>query len=548
MASEITGSIPTVEARYNTAQYERTKVKQGEPSRKKPVNRNVVLAVLVSGAFVVILNQTLMNTALPSLMEDFGITANSAQWVTTIFMLVNGIMIPITAFLIRRFSTRSLFFAAMGLFSIGTLLAMLSPVFPLLIAGRVIQAAGGGIIMPLMQTILFAIFPRDKRGQAMGTFGLVISFAPAIGPSLSGWVVEHFPWQTLFMIMLPIAIIDMIIAYFILDNVTERTNPKLDSLSIVLSTFAFGGLLFGFGSAGNTGWLSYEVLVPLIVGIISLGLFIWRQLTLEEPMLELRILKNSMFTLNTLLGMTVFIALIGGMIILPLYMQTMAGFTATESGLMLLPGAIIMGLMSPLTGRVFDRHGAKWLAIIGFALLTVGTFMMTVLTPTTTFAYLTVINAVRMFGTAMVIMPVTTAALNELPQRMIPHGTALNNTMRQVAASVGTAVLVTLMTGTALDPAIHGAEGLVRGVNISFIVAGSIAFVGMIGAFFIRDSRPAHRAEVNTATDAEAKVEDAQPENRYVGLFVKGQYKMLHKEEYPGTRMFLRNPGRYLFK
>jgi len=490
LASEITGSIPTVEARYNQAQYEHTKVKSDKTARRKPVNRNVVLATLVSGAFVVILNQTLMNTALPALMEDFQITANSAQWVTTIFMLVNGIMIPITAFLIQRFSTRSLFFAAMGLFSLGTLLAMLAPTYPVLLAGRFIQAAGGGIIMPLMQTILFAIFPMDKRGQAMGTFGLVISFAPAIGPSMSGWIVEHFPWQALFMIMLPIAIIDMIVAYFILDNVTEPTNPRLDILSLILSTLAFGGMLFGFGNAGNAGWSSAAVIVPLIVGFLSLGLFIWRQLILDEPMLELRILKNPMFTLNTILGMAVFIAMIGGMIILPLYMQNMAGFTATESGLMLLPGAVLMGLMSPLTGRVFDRFGAKWLAVIGFGLLAASTLMFTVLTTTTSFAYLATFNAIRMFGTAMVIMPVTTAALNQLPQRMIPHGAALNNTMRQVAASVGTAVLVTVMTGTALDPAVHGAEGLIRGVNIAFIVAGVIAAMGCIGAFFIRGSRP----------------------------------------------------------
>lgn len=505
MASDITGSIPAVEGRYNKAQYDRAKVKSVDSARKKPVNRNVVLAVLVSGAFVIILNQTLMNTALPALMEDFGITANSAQWVTTMFMLVNGIMIPVTAFLIQKFTTRSLFFTALGLFSVGTILAMLAPVFPLLLAGRFIQAAGGGIIIPLMQTILFAIFPLGKRGQAMGIFGLVISFAPAIGPSLSGWIVEHFPWQTLFMMMLPIAIIDLIIAYFILDNVTERTNPRLDSLSIVLSSFAFGGMLFGFGSAGNTGWLSYEVMVPLIIGFITLGLFIWRQLILEEPMLELRILKNPMFTLNTILGMFVFIAMIGGMIILPVYMQNMAGFTATASGLMLLPGAVIMGLMSPITGRIFDRHGAKWLAIIGFGLLAIATFMLTSLTTTTSFTYLTVINAVRMFGTAMVIMPVTTAALNQLSQRMIPHGTALNNTMRQVAASVGTAVLVTVMTAAAMDPAQYGDAGQVHGVNISFVVAGVIAVLGLIGSCFIRNSQPSEPAEQDAADKAETE-------------------------------------------
>jgi EmrB/QacA subfamily drug resistance transporter len=490
LSHETTGSIPAVERRTDATHQAEAPNKRAERIRQKPVNRNLVLIALVSGAFVVILNQTLMNTALPALMEDFGITANSAQWVTTIFMLVNGIMIPVTAFLIQRFTTRTLFFAAMGLFSLGTLLAILAPTYSVLLAGRFIQAAGGGIIMPLMQTILFAIFPRDKRGQAMGTFGLVISFAPAIGPSMSGWIVEHFPWQTLFMIMLPIAIIDMIVVYFILDNVTEPTYPRLDILSVVLSTFAFGGMLFGFGNAGSTGWLSSLVTVPLAVGFISLGLFIWRQLTLDEPMLELRILKNPMFTLNTLLGMTVFVAMIGGMIILPLYMQNMAGFTATDSGLMLLPGAVIMGLMSPVTGRVFDRFGAKWLAVFGFALLTGTSAMFSFLTPNTSFVYLATVNAIRMFGTAMVIMPVTTAALNQLPQRMIPHGTALNNTMRQVAASVGTAVLVTVMTGTALDPAVHGPEGPIRGVNIAFIVSTAIAFLGLVGAFFIRNSRP----------------------------------------------------------
>ncbi|HLS49026.1 MAG TPA: DHA2 family efflux MFS transporter permease subunit, partial [Actinomycetaceae bacterium] len=282
------------------------------------MSRNVVLAVLVSGAFVIILNQTLLNTAIPAFMADFGITANSAQWVTTIFMLVNGIMIPVTAFLIQKFTTRSLFLTAMGLFSLGTLMAALAPVYEVLLAGRVVQAAGGGIITPLMQTILFAIFPLHKRGTAMGTFGLVIAFAPAVGPSLSGWIVDRFPWQSIFVMMLPIAVIDMIIAYFILRNVTERTFPRLDVLSIILSSFGFGGLLFGLGGAGNTGWGSPEVYLPLIVGAIVLVWFIRRQLRLDGPILEFRVLRYRMFTLNTVLGMLVFMALVGGMLVLPL--------------------------------------------------------------------------------------------------------------------------------------------------------------------------------------------------------------------------------------
>lgn len=453
-----------------------------------PVNRNVLMAVLLSGAFVIILNQTLLNTALPAFMVDFGITASEAQWVTTIFMLVNGIMIPVTAFLIQKFTTRTLFLTAMGLFIAGTLICAFAPIYPVLLLGRVVQATSGGLIMPLMQTILFAIFPVHQRGTAMGTFGLVISFAPAIGPSLSGWIVDHLPWQTLFFMMLPIAVIALVFAYFVLRNVTEQTHPRLDVLSIILSSFGFGGLLFGFGGAGDHGWTSASVLVPLGIGAVSLVWFILRQLKLEQPILELRVLKYPMFTLNTVLGMLVFIAMIGGMLVIPMFMQNMSDFTAMESGLALLPGAVLMGVMSPVTGRVFDAVGAKWLSVIGFTLLTGATFMLSILTVDTTFLYIATVNTVRMLGTAMVIMPVTTAALNQLPPRLIPHGTALNNTMRQIAASVGTAVLVTVMVGTARDPEVYGAAGPIHGANMSFLVAAIVAFIGIIGAFFIKNS------------------------------------------------------------
>ena len=287
-------------------------------------NPNIVMAVLLAGAFVIILNQTLLNTALPAFMADFGITANAAQWVTTLFMLVNGIMIPATAFLIQKFSTRTMFFAAMGIFALGTLICAVAPVYAVLLVGRVVQAASGGMIMPLMQTILFAIFPIDRRGTAMGTFGLVISFAPAIGPTLSGFIVDHWSWRVLFVMMLPIAIGALVFAHLTLRNVTEQTDPHLDVPSLILSTFAFGGLLFGFSTAGSTGWGSPEVLAPLAVGAVALVWFVRRQLRLEDPLLELRILGNGMFTLGTVLGMLVFMAMIGGMLMIPLYMQNMS--------------------------------------------------------------------------------------------------------------------------------------------------------------------------------------------------------------------------------
>ncbi|MGB7998704.1 MAG: DHA2 family efflux MFS transporter permease subunit [Anaerobacillus sp.] len=452
------------------------------------INKVPLLIVLLSGAFAAILNQTLLATALPHIMVDLNLEASTAQWLTSIFMLVNGVMIPITAFLIGKFTTRTLFLTAMGLFAVGTLICSIAPNFPILMVGRIVQASGAGIIIPLMQTILFLIFPVEKRGQAMGMFGLVISFAPAIGPTLSGWLVEQYPWRSLFYVILPIVIIDFIIAYFILKNITEKTNPKLDIFSIVLSSLGFGGLLYGFSSAGTNGWDSAQVIVAMLIGGISLVWFILRQLKLSQPILQFRVFQYKLFTLTTVLGMVVFIAMIGAATVLPLLMQNMLGFTAFESGLMLLPGALVMGFMNPITGRIFDKFGAKWLAIVGLVIVTATTFMFTNLTAQTTFTYLAIVNAVRMFGVAMVMMPVTTAGLNQLPAHLIPHGTAMNNTMRQVSGAVGTALLVTVMSQAA-EPA-RGVEGLVHGVNVSFIVAGITGIIGLILAFFIRKPKP----------------------------------------------------------
>nr|WP_255326118.1 MDR family MFS transporter [Virgibacillus sp. CM-4] len=459
-----------------------------EANNPTSVNKVPLMIVLISGAFVAILNQTLLATALPHIMADLQLDANTAQWLQSIFMLVNGIMIPITAFLIERFTTRGLFLTALTIFAVGTVICAIAPNFSILMAGRVAQAAAAGIIMPLMQTILFLIFPVEKRGSAMGMFGLVIAFAPAIGPTLSGWLVEHFPWRSLFYIILPIIIVDIIIAYFILKNITNRTFPKLDMISIVLSTLGFGGLLFGFSSAGNNGWGSFEVILSLVIGAITLFFFIWRQMKLEQPILEFRVFKNSIFTLTTVLGMVTFIAMIGAAVVLPLLAQNMLGFTALESGLMLLPGAVLMGVMNPITGRLFDKFGARWLSIIGLTIVTVTTFMFSNLSADTTFTYLATVNAIRMFGIAMVMMPVTTAGLNQLPVNLIPHGTAMNNTMRQVAGAVGTALLVSVMTNSAIPE--EGLNGMIHGVNVSFIVAGVFAIIALILSFFIKRSQP----------------------------------------------------------
>lgn len=448
-----------------------------------------ILAVLLSGAFITILNQTLLATALPPIMIDFQVTENTVQWLQSIFMLVNGIMIPITAFLIGKFTTRKLFIFAMSSFAVGTLLAAITPFFSLLLVGRILQGAGAGIMMPLLQTIMFLLFPVEQRGRAMGMFGLVIAFAPAIGPSLSGYLVDHYPWRSVFYVVLPIAIVIIISAYFILKNITPLTDPKVDYFSIILSTLGFGGLLYGFSIAGSAGWGSVSVLISLIVGSITLIMFITRQLKLETPILEFKIFSYRLFTLTTVLGMIIFSAMIASTVILPLYMQIMLGYNAFHSGLMLLPGAIVMGVMNPITGTLFDKYGAKWLLRTGLFLATVTTFMFSNLSVETSFLYLAVLNAIRMLGISIVMMPSTTLGLNQLPKQLISHGTAMNNTLRQIAGAVGTAILVTVMTTTSLD---NGTvSGAIQGVNTSFLITGFVLAGGLILSFRINDQKTA---------------------------------------------------------
>ncbi|MCI1859649.1 MAG: DHA2 family efflux MFS transporter permease subunit [Sporolactobacillus sp.] len=445
-----------------------------------------IVLVLASGAFITILNQTLLVTALPRIMGDMHLTADRVQWLQTVFLLVNGIMIPITAFLEERFTTRMLFLFAMASFSVGTLICSAAPSFPILLAGRVVQAAGAGIMMPLTMTVMFIIFPVRQRGTAMGIFGLVIGFAPAIGPTLSGWIVNHYSWRILFDVVLPVAAADLILAYFILKNVTRLTHPKLDVFSVLLSTIGFGGLLYGASIAGSVGWMNPEVSITLSAGTVGLIIFIVRQFHLSQPILEFRVFRYPVFTLTTAIGMLVFTVFISGATILPIYMQTMLGFSPLKSGLMLLPGALVMGIMSPVTGRIFDKIGARGLTISGIAILLTMTYLMSRLDASTSFTYLAILNAVRMFGLSMVLMPTTTAGLNQLPPELIPHGTAMNNTMRQVAGSIGTGVLFTVMAATALNPKHYGVAGLIHGVDVAFLTATFFCVLALILSLFIR--------------------------------------------------------------
>ncbi|WP_099364065.1 DHA2 family efflux MFS transporter permease subunit [Fredinandcohnia onubensis] len=465
-----------------------------------------ILAVLMVGAFISFLNNTLLNVALPSIMTELKVDPSTVQWLTTGFMLVNGILIPTTAFLIEKYTVRRLFIVAMGLFTIGTILSGTAHVFSVLLAGRMIQASGSAIMMPLLMNVMLVSFPVEKRGTAMGVFGLILMFAPAIGPTLSGWIIEHYDWRMLFHFITPIAAIVFILGFIMLKDKKEKVILKLDFFSLVLSSIGFGGLLYGFSSAGNMGWGSPFVFGSIIIGIISLTWFIVRQSKLDIPMLNFGVYRYPMFALASGITMVVNMAMFSGFLLLPIYLQTILGISPMNTGLLLLPGAILNAFMSPINGRLFDKFGGRILATLGLAITTVTTYLFSQLTFETSYTYLMILHAVRMFGMSMVFMPVSTNGLNQLPRNLYPHGTAVNNTLNQVSAAIGTGFLITLMSlreETSAANLLKNIQGqpteaqalqiqlqaMLDGINFTFFVSTFLILLAFILAFFIKRAK-----------------------------------------------------------
>lgn len=456
------------------------------------MNRKMLLinGIMLFAAFITILNQTLLTPALPSIMRDMNIDAATAQWLTTGFMLVNGIMIPITAYLIDRFTTRQLFFVSMTLFAAGTALAAASTTFPMILASRLLQAAGAGVMMPMGQTIMLLTLPRQYRGFGMGLIGLVIGVAPAVGPVISGLVVEAYGWHILFAAMVPLTLLTIVIAYFFLENMGGSTNITLDMPSVVLSTLGFGGLLYSFSALGSSGFTAL-VAITLLIGVVSLILFIRRQLHMEEPLLKVDILKNRRFALSVILTMLVQAALNIGPVLNPIYLQTIRGFGASVSGFIMLPASIAMLIMSPVSGRLFDKFGPRRLAIPGLFLASVFTIPMVLMDENTSLYYLAAVYTIRTIGLSLVNMPLNTWGLNSLSNRVMAHGTAIGNTFRQVAGSLGCAILITVMSivvANCADPATIASQ--IHGINVAYMGATlmmTTAFVLTI--LFVKEER-----------------------------------------------------------
>lgn len=482
---------------------------------KENYNKTLFMIVLLIGGFCTVLNQTLLTTAYPDLMKQFSISTSTVQWLTTGFLLVNGITIPLSAYMMNNIPTKKLYIGALTVFLVGTIICLFANNFNMLLAGRLVQAVGVGICMPLIQTIMLVIFPVNQRGMALGIAGIVIGLAPAIGPTLSGWIIDTYNWRYLFGLLIPITIIVIIAALFLIVDILPLTPSKLDWPSPILSTLGFGSILYGFSAVGSKGWGDPVVIVTLIVGCILVGIFSYRQRKISNPFLRIIVFKSSVYTRAAILGGVVNMAMVGAEMVLPLYLQEVRHLSPFHSGLTLLPGALLLGVIMPFAGRLFDKYGARWLAIIGMTLLSYGTFNLIYLSESTPLHYVTLFYAIRMIGVALVMMPVQTDGMNSLPNNFISSGTAIFSTTKQLFGSIGTAILVSFLTSAtkkdmpskkllASDPSEYKVKALAAtldGYKAAFIVATIFCIVGLLLAFRLNSKKPT----IDTALESLAK-------------------------------------------
>lgn len=450
--------------------------------RKATRHEIMVVGVVIAGAFLAILNQTVLAPALPGLMETFQVNAGTAQWVTSIYMLVNGIMVPISAYLIDKFPTRKLFFASMGVFIAGTVLCAMAPNFELLIAGRILQAAGAGVQMPLVAVVPMLIFPPEKRGTAMGMAGIVMSVAPAAGPVVAGMIIDSMGWRAMFWSIAPLGVIVLIASIFLLSNVGELKNPRLDMPSVLLSTVAFGGLLYGFSSASSLGWTNPVVIAVIVVGAVCLVLFVRRQNKLDEPLLQLATLKSDIFASSAIIVTLINCAAAVTNVTLPIFLQNVLGASALETGMVMMPAAAVGIIISPLSGVIFDKFGPRWITVGGLALMSAALFGFSRIGSDTTLLVAAVLCTCMAAGQTMANMPANTWGINALSNDMIAHGNAISNTGRQVGGAISTALIVTVMT---MVTSANASSGLVESTALGVQAAyGVCALVGAVTLVF----------------------------------------------------------------
>lgn len=465
----------------------------------------ISIAILTFITFVGNFTQLQLSSALPIIVSEFHISVTTGQWLTSVFQLVMGVMVPLTAFLTRRFSTRQIVICSMAVFTVGSLLAWLGPNFVWVLVGRVLEAAGTGVMWPVLQITVFSIYPLSRRGFAMGTVGMAMSVAPAIGPTLGGWQTDANGWRSIFLTMTIIGVVSLVAAMFGLHNFgSHDPSARADFFSVSLSVIGFGGLMFGFTNSETYGFTAPVTWGPMVVGLIGIVWFVLRNLRAgkryreavaedksalpQPPLLDLEVLKNRSFTVGTITASLAFFAFSSILVIMPLYIQTDRGYSATMSGLIMLPGAIGQCVSQFFGGRAMDRFGARPVALFGSIVLTLGTLGMSLVAMDTWIWWVSICQFIRQIGMGFLLMPITTWSLNCLngPSE-VSAGSSVTNTARQIAGAVGAPVLVILMETFAALHKQGGASAVaasIFGIQWALRISAMICLAMVLMVFF----------------------------------------------------------------
>ncbi len=453
----------------------------------------LVINLMLVATFVVFLNETVIGVALPSIMDDLNIEASTAQWLSTAFMLTVAVVIPMTGYLMQRFSTRQVFVLAMSLFSLGTAIAAISPGFEVLLLGRVVQASGTAIMMPLLMTTVMTLVPPHERGKMMGNISIVMSVAPAVGPAIGGLIVQALDWRFIFILVLPIALLALTLGAIRVQNVSEPRPIPLDVLSVILSAFAFGGLIYGLSSLGESirGNALVSPWIPLVVGSGALAVFLFRQLVLQRrdrAFLDLRTFNSRGFTVAIILMVIMMGALFGTIILLPRYTQEVLGLAPAASGLLLVPGSLLMGLAGPFIGRLYDKVGPRVLIVPGSIVVSIALWGLTLLSETTPWGFVLAAHVLLCLGLAFTFTPLFTSSMAALNPTLYSHGSATIGTVQQLAGAAGTALFIALYTigkFTALDGGATEVSAVANGVHTAFMAGAFISLLGVAVAPFV---------------------------------------------------------------
>lgn len=459
---------------------------KAELSSKK---RTMIFICLVVSGIASSMLSTAMTTALPNVVEYFGISTSVGQWITSGYSLAMGMIMPLTAFLITRFPTKKLYLVGIGGFILGLLVSIFAENFGIMMAGRILQACGNGVLMTAAQVIILTVYPVDKKGTMMGTYGLATTAAPVVAPTIAGLMIDAFGWKSIFYVALVILAVSFVISCFVFEDVLELQDKKFDVVSFVESIVGFGGITLGIGNISSFGLISVEGGLPLIIGAVVCALFILRQCGLEKPFLDVKILANRNYAVSVIASMVLYLVMMGSSVMMPLYVQSVMGYSAVVSGLVTLPGSLATAVVSPFAGNLYDRIGIKKIFVAGSAALiisNVGMYFLTMNTPLWTAAAL---NVIRNISIGSLMMPLLTWGTSNVHPQKVADASSLLTSLRTIAGSIGSAVFVGIMTAvSAASAAVYGVNALMHGMNVSFLwMAAGAVILFLISIFAVRE-------------------------------------------------------------